>query len=411
MTFIQFLVPGMVLAIMCSTGNVLAEPDTPFPITVAEAREMQKEVALPITAFYETEVPLPAGKPGQLIRSEPFDGYNFPDGTTPEEMGIRVVRFLYHSRAVDGTDVPASGVVLIPYGKPPAGGWPVVVWAHGTSGVGRMAAPSLRKDLYYGWQGLLEWPMLGYAVIAPDYAGLGTNVHHQYLAAPAQANDVIYAVPAARAAVPGLGEKWVAVGHSQGGGAVVKAAEMDVTILDPGYLGAIALAPAGDLQAGAAQINDSMVRGYAAFLAFGIKAVFPEFKYHDLLTPEATALMPVASDNGWLVTMATFAYEVPAGKVLKSNWMENASFRQMRDLSMLGERPTRGPLLLVAGIDDLTVPVDSIAATYERMLKQGSDVEYRTYAGLDHDPLVFGTFRAQFRWVEDRFAGKPVGGQ
>ena len=161
----------------------------------------------------------------------------------------------------------------------------------------------------------------------------------------------------------------------------------------------------------AAQINDSMVRGYAAFLAFGIKAVFPEFKYRDLLTPEATALMPVASDNGWLVTMATFAYEVPAGKVLKSNWMENAYFRQMRDLSMLGERPTRGPLLLVAGIDDLTVPVDSIAATYERMLKQGSDVEYRTYAGLDHDPLVFGTFRDQFRWVEDRFAGKPVGGQ
>ena len=54
MTFIQFLVPGMVLAIMCSTGNVLAESDAPFPITVAEAREMQKEVALPITAFYET---------------------------------------------------------------------------------------------------------------------------------------------------------------------------------------------------------------------------------------------------------------------------------------------------------------------------------------------------------------------
>ena len=100
-----------------------------------------------------------------------------------------MTRFLYRSRSVAGTDVPASGVILLPNGTPPARGWPVVVWAHGTSGVARTAAPSLMKDLYYGWEGLLQWPLLGYAVVAPDYAGLGTNVPHQYRAYPGLDHD------------------------------------------------------------------------------------------------------------------------------------------------------------------------------------------------------------------------------
>lgn len=75
---------------------------------------------------------------------------------------------------MSGHDVLASGVVIVPYGNPPAGGWPIVVWAHGTSGVGRPFAPSLMKHLYYHWEGLLQWPLLGHAVVAPDYAGLGT---------------------------------------------------------------------------------------------------------------------------------------------------------------------------------------------------------------------------------------------
>ena len=37
------------------------------------------------------------------------------------------------------------------------------------------------KDLYYGWEGLFEYPMLGYAVVATDYAGLGTEGAHQYM--------------------------------------------------------------------------------------------------------------------------------------------------------------------------------------------------------------------------------------
>jgi hypothetical protein len=45
---------------------------------------------------------------------------------------------------------------------------------------------------------------------------------------------------------------------------------------------------------------------------------------------------------------------------------------------------------------------------YKRMQNQGTKVEYKKYAGLDHDSVVFGSFRDQVRWVQDRFDRKPV---
>ena len=61
--------------------------------------------SLPLTSFYDTPNPLPAGKPGELIRSEPFEEYALPPG-------VSAVRILYHSRSATGEDVAASGVVL-----------------------------------------------------------------------------------------------------------------------------------------------------------------------------------------------------------------------------------------------------------------------------------------------------------
>src|SRR5262245_17382311 len=377
-----------------------------FPYTPREAREIEKKNALEITKFYDTPRALPG--PGELIKSEEFSGYRFPGDFKPADLGIKIVRFLYSSKAAGGKVVPASGVVLIPYGKPPAGGWPVVVWAHGTSGVGRPFAPSLMKDLYYSWEGLLQWAMLGYAVVAPDYAGLGTNVPHQYLAAPAQAQDVIHAIPAARQAVKQLGGRWLAIGHSQGAGAVLCVAELQHQLKDPNYLGAIALAPVGDLEPVFEHIHQSSNRGYVAFLAYGIKAVHPDFKFDAFLTPQAVKLMPVVERGGWFVTLATFAHQVPAGKLLKPNWKKNKHFQKFRKLSILGERPAFGPVLLLQGLKDEAIPTSATDALYQRMQKQKSVVKYRKYPGLGHDPLLFGSFRDQVRWVQERFDDKPL---
>src|SRR5262249_40206548 len=164
-----------------------------------------------------------------------------------------------------------------------------------------------------------QWAMLGYAVVAPDYAGLGTDVRHQYLTPPAQARDIINAVPAARKAVKELGEKRIAIGHSQGG-AGIAVAEVQHQIKDPHYPGANALAPVGDVEPFLEQVNNSKYRGYCAFLAYGIKSVYPDFEYGDFLTPQAVKHMSDVDKGGWWVTHATFAYNVPIGKVLQPGW-------------------------------------------------------------------------------------------
>src|ERR1700739_3742422 len=70
---------------------------------------------LPLTRFYDTPVPLLSGRPGDLIRAEPFDGYDLPPGAS-------ALRILYHSLSAGGQDVASSGGVLVPNGTPPAAG-------------------------------------------------------------------------------------------------------------------------------------------------------------------------------------------------------------------------------------------------------------------------------------------------
>lgn len=130
----------------------------------------QRANALPRTAFYDAPSPLRWAPAGTLIRQQPATDYTVPAGTG-------VTRLLYHSRTAGGRDVAASAVVLTPSGTSPHDGWPVVLDAHGTSGVARDCAPSLMRDLYHGDQ-MARFLTRGYAVVAPDYAGLGTDGAH-----------------------------------------------------------------------------------------------------------------------------------------------------------------------------------------------------------------------------------------
>ncbi|MBV9725401.1 MAG: hypothetical protein JO299_09520, partial [Gammaproteobacteria bacterium] len=113
-------------------STALAADEPGLPHSLAEAIKMEQADALPRTGFFDTPS-LAGSKPGALLRQEPFAGYAVP-------AGARAIRILYHSLNADGGDVATSGVVLIPGGQTPAGGWPVIVWAHGTSGVARMCA-------------------------------------------------------------------------------------------------------------------------------------------------------------------------------------------------------------------------------------------------------------------------------
>ncbi len=389
------------IAFLMLSSSVFADDE--LPKSRAEAIALEAKDALPLTRFYDPPQPLAEAAPGTLIRSEPFAGYSLPKGAS-------AVRILYHSRALHGEDVTASGVVLIPAGTAPRGGWPVIAWAHGTSGVARMCAPSLMRDLEYGDEGLMPMVAAGFAVVATDYAGLGTPGPHQYDNKIPQANDVVYSVPAAHAAVPDLGRMWVAIGHSQGGIAVWGVAELEARLNDPNYAGAISVA--GDMsfeayEAHDAETFDPVTDLYWPFTAFGIKASYPSFDVRRMLTPPVLARYRDVTTKGcWYYAYAVLK-EIGQQRAVKPDWVQAPEVRSYNQDSRSANKPIRGPLLVLAGDDDKSVAIANITASVKDACNIGLAIEYVHRPGLDHDPLMQKTTPEQLAWARDRFAGKP----
>ncbi len=383
-----------------STGVVRAEDATPK--TLAEAIDMEAKDALPRTAFYDPPVPLPAAAPGTLIRSQSFAGYDLPKGAT-------AVRILYHSRALNGDDIAVSGVVLIPGGEPPPGGWPLIAWAHGTSGVAPMCAPSLMKDVEYGDEGLMPMVAAGFAVAATDYAGLGAPGQHAYLNKIPQASDVIYSVPAARQAVHSLGKEWVVIGHSQGGMAVWGVAEREASLRDPTYVGGVSVAGYMDTEAWASEgvAPDPETAMYWPMEAFGIKVSYPSFDVARMLTPAGLSVYEEITTKGCDYRDYFVAKALGPKPLAYPNWAAAPEARHYLQDSQSADKPIAGPLLEIAGDDDKSVLFPSLRRSVTHACHIGLPIEFRHRAGLDHDPLMYQMTPEILRWARARLDHEP----
>jgi dipeptidyl aminopeptidase/acylaminoacyl peptidase len=129
-----------------------------------------------------------------LLRAEPLDPDHdfFQIVPTFDGSAHRILH-----TTVDGNGDPATstGVVLIPAGTAPNGGWPVIAWAHGTVGVSDCIAPSRTDGPDVDGGGYASswaaWLSEGYAVVASDFAGHGTQGEIFYTDGRSQAyNDL-----------------------------------------------------------------------------------------------------------------------------------------------------------------------------------------------------------------------------
>jgi alpha-beta hydrolase superfamily lysophospholipase len=336
-----------------------------------------------VDAFYDTPDDVPA-EPGALLRSEPFTR-EIPDGA-------RAWRILYTTTVADGVPAVASGIVVVPdraAGEPP----PVIAWAHGTTGVARRCAPSVLPNpwtagAFFSLDRVVDE---GWALVATDYVGLGSEGEHPYLVGEPAGRSVLDAVRAARQ-LDGVevSDQTVVWGHSQGGGAALWTGVLAPSYApDANVIGVAALAPASDLVAlmdnlpdvtGGSIFAAYAVRGYASFyddVAVGdyvrptARTTFEEIAGRCL---NAAALVSVLS--AVTVGMDIFTGDVTSGPLARR----------------LGENVPRAaieaPLLLGQGeADSLVVPEMQDAYVAARCA-DGFAVDYRTYAGLDHVPLV-----------------------
>jgi hypothetical protein len=378
-------------AVLFAGTTVLAQSQAPAP-----ANPRHTPSTFPLTKFYDTPHPLPAGKPGELIRSEPFDQYDLP-------YEISAVRILYHSRSPSGEDVAVSGVVLVPDGTPPAGGWPVIGWAHDFIGSARQCAPSLRRNLSQGPL-LSMYVGVGYAVVASDYAGLGTSFPNAALDMRSNALDVIYSVAAAHAALPQLGAKWVAAGYSQGGFAAVGVAEAGSEVGESNYLGAIAISGVAEAQ----EIFEHLAQGPShrmlVFLAQGIKTVFPEFRVEEMLTDKAIPLYQHISH----ACEASFGPDLAADEMLKPGWQNNPYVKEFFARNTPGRKRVHGPLLLISSEADPEAPSALADTVVARLCKQNDRVLFIKYPGLKASAVIGESVSEQISWIRARFADLPA---
>ncbi|MEI2716565.1 MAG: alpha/beta fold hydrolase [Candidatus Nanopelagicales bacterium] len=216
-------------------GNTTAATQTPF----SAAKGVEP------TSFYDPPDTLPDEPPGTVLRSEPIKD-------APE--GVSAWRLLYLSRNNAGDPITISGLYLEPTTPPPTGSrYPLVAFAHGTTGVGRSCgmsqAPFTNETAGNEYWRTLMSPMVGagYAVVATDYEGMGAPGTYTYLLRK-QSYDVLDSLRAALEFRPQMldsGSLGV-LGHSEGGFVALTTADMA-----PDYApelairGSIAQAPGG----------------------------------------------------------------------------------------------------------------------------------------------------------------------
>ena len=326
---------------------------------------------------------------------------------------LSLSRFIYQSKKSNGGLVPVSGLILWPYAaRSHHGGIPIVAWAHGTSGVAPECAPSNIENLWYQFQGLFELALHGYAVVATDFAGLGVSedasgaaIVHEYVTGPAQANDLFYSVPAARQAFPALSEDFVAMGHSEGGGAAWAFAEKLAKEPMNGYLGTIALSPFTrvlDLPS-----DEPIIAAILLFLIPNLQANYGPFAPDDILTPKGIQSYDALTKSHGCTTII---YQLLGPDLLKEGWQNNTAVQKYQSVAVNGGKQIGGPLLIVqGGADPIIYPPTVEAAVKDTLQKfPHSQIEYHVLPNVTHTPTMYAGLPVYLEWINARFAGEAA---
>ena len=363
-------------------------------------------------AFYSVPASSLKASPGTLLKVEVDSNaslYNLPPS-------VSISRIMFQSATLQGSPVPASAYILWPYQprRQPDGSLPVVAWAHGTSGLYGNCGPSHLKNLWQHFDAPYPLALQGYVTVAPDYVGLGVdrsangqNIVHQFLANPAQANDIFYAVQAAQAAFAELSAEFVVMGHSQGGGAAWGASQRQAISPVKGYLGSIALSPVTNVLE-LPPTDNPLIPILGAFMAPAINSVYPEFQPKDLFTNLGWQRFQTYTESGGCNPVAI---ELLTGfQLLVDDWMSNPYVEKYIGLTSNGGKEIGGPLLVIQGEDDPNMNVTTTTSAVNKLAQAypGSQLEYVTLPGVTHTPALFASQRLWLDWIAARFAGATV---
>ncbi len=333
---------------------------------------------------------LPAG---QLLTARPATG----SAVLPSAARTDLVTYM--SRDANGRPIVVSGTVAVPRTPAPPGGYPVISWAHGTSGYADTCAPSEDTpdgpdhDYFAVINPTLDvWVARGFAVVQTDYEGLGTPGGHPYINGISEANTVTDIVRAGRSLNSRISKTWIVMGHSQGGqAALFTATRAKAYAPELRLRAAVPIAPGGTGLAQTVPYIQSNQPGAAAAEAFlplillGAQAADPAIEPEALLSDAALPAL-TAARTGCLAQIRAVPPVDPAAYFRAgADFGPLTSYLKSQDPSVTNPQV---PTLIAQGTADLLVSKPGTDALVKTLCSKGASIQYKVYAGQDHRGTV-----------------------
>jgi pimeloyl-ACP methyl ester carboxylesterase len=361
-----------------------------------------------VSAFYTWTGDIPE-TPGRMLRTEPLDpGYGLAAAG-------QQFRILYSSTDGIGGKAPVvvSGAYFGPRGTPPAGGWPLVAWAHGTTGVADTCAPSwmprTKRDASY----LNTWLEQGYAIVATDYQGLGTPGPHPYLATRPEAYSVLDSVRAVLKNFPDIANKIVIIGQSQGGEAAFATAGLaaryapELNIRGTVATGVPISGPGGPRPTPAPPGSVDPTAAYSLYIAIMMQQGNPTLQANQLITARALPLLQQARTT----CVAAMFRAVEAAGLNRETTVGPGFAAAINAVLPSMEYATLKlpqPLFVGTGEYDRDVMPARQLMLVRNACAAGSVVEAHLYAGLNHGETVNASLKDSVPFVRKVLAGEPI---
>ncbi|WP_199800143.1 alpha/beta fold hydrolase [Qipengyuania aquimaris] len=351
--------------------------------------------------------------PGKLLRQEELG-----EQQALKNAGTNV-RLLYSS--TDGLTgsgmLPVSGVLFLPKGTPPEGGWPLMAWTHGTVGVADICAPSWNGRQAQDEEYLNRFLARGYAVVASDYQGLGTRGTHPYLHTRAAAFSNLDIIRAVQNTGFPIADQTVLFGQSQGAGAAIATAGYAPDYAPELKLSGVVATGAPYFTPAALEALDRIRKpedvdpmlGYT-FLAMTLaQQVDPAFSMRDYITDTAWPIAERVSDTCY----AGIKERVTQARLSRANSFKlNPREGLRKAFAAMGypDLKLSIPVFFGTGGKDKDTPPRMQAGLVMALCRAGTSVQSELYPELDHRGVVLPSTADSVPFIEAAFAGEVIVG-
>jgi fermentation-respiration switch protein FrsA (DUF1100 family) len=349
--------------------------------------------------FYSIPDPIPDGRHGDLLRYQLVRASTGAGDAT-------VFRIMYLSETVAGASTVVTGLAALDPASPvPAGGRPLLLHGHGTTGLADACAPSRAVDAdrdFYAtdFLGVENAASAGFAVVSTDYEGLGGPGIHPYLVGISEGRSMLDAGLAARQLPDiGAGDAVGLVGFSQGGHAAMFAAQLaGEWAPELSMLGVVLGAPATEISTLARSGSERSEYGaLTVSIVAGLVAGHPELEDQlpTVLSPSGIELLHLLGEHCFDESVPS----MPGPPYVVADPTTVEPFASLLAVNNTGHVAVGAPILLFHGDGDRSVPPTHSEAMMQRLCTVGQLIERRVLAGGGHVDSADAAYRDGVAWL------------